>query len=614
MLKTLPFHMTQQIIPFDTIAKKNELIFSVLENHLYEMSQNYIQEAINALFTPKNSNQSIGEYILKWDILFRLTVIIHRNIKRAKKIKQDAVFILFYEIVKYINSFPKEAEYMKDIMINIWNILDFIIEQNLLDNIDVLIIADLMFIHFTQFKTSLISSMRKLILKKENELTDELDSWRNERRATFGAIEMAQLFIKKIFLKYDRPICHINRDMYIFISNFSLEETEIIMRKVSVNAIISLISSLIKYSYQTFDIHVDPLNMVNTAIVKGANLASTIFDFVSLKKKPYIIYENANGQLGIDAGGLTRDFYTQYLLQLQCEMDKKDNYMTFGELKVANSLQRMRFAGVVTAYAIFIENISPNIRFHPILSYFIIHGSLLQNCNDILDFLEKYDIEYVKNMKKIQILTKEEYIAYLDMQGEEEFIPKKKYLQKLLQDRYICPSFIAFIRGFRDIYTQVDKNSFITSNMLYDYMIGIESYKIIGEKNTLESILKIDCGDNTSMSKKDKTNIKQWFLEVLEDMNQNNISMLKDLLRFWHGTHGIQEFEHLDLTLRILYGKDDLYGCFSSSTCFGKLYIHNSHLISSSKEAIKDCFIRHIKKTLENQKIVESAGMHMQMD
>ena len=153
-------------------------------------------------------------------------------------------------------------------------------------------------------------------------------------------------------------------------------------------------------------------------------------------------------------------------------------------------------------------------------------------------------------------------------------------------------------------------------------MIGIESYQIIGDKNSLESILKIECGDNISISDKEKSIIKEIFLEVLENLNKTDIKMMKDLLRFWHGTHGIQNFDKLDLTLRILFEKDDLYGCFSSSTCFGKLYIHHSHIIPylsrsmhiDARMAIKNNFIGHIEKTLENQKIVESAGMYMQMD
>jgi hypothetical protein len=282
-------------------------------------------------------------------------------------------------------------------------------------------------------------------------------------------------------------------------------------------------------------------------------------------------------------------------------------------MKYANSLQRIRFAGIITAYAIFKENITPNLRFHPILSYFIINGSSV-DIDDIIDFLLEYDIEFIKNMKKIKELGDKEYAAYLDMQGEEIFIPKHVYMKNILQERYITPAFIAFVRGYRDIYIQLNINIPIKPNMIYEYMIGIESYKIYGKDNSLESILNVDTGDNTSMSNKEKRNIKNIFLSILENLNQTNIFKLKDLLRFWHGTHSILDFQYLDLTLRIFYGEDDLYGCFSSSTCFGKLYIHYSHLISCSQEAIRDCLIGHIDRTLENQHIVESAGMYMQKD
>jgi hypothetical protein len=512
-------------------------------------------------------------------------------------------------------------------MINIWVIIDYIIEQDLFDQLDLYVMADLMFMHFAPFKSSIQNSFRKVIMNRdaaaaaaaasaeETNAIIESEKWKPMRKATFESIEMTKNFMIKLLLNYNRPIYYINKNIYSFIIKLPDKDAETIMHNVTTNAIINLMSDLLSDSTSrsnTFDIVVDPLRMINSSICPSRNLSATIHEFVKLRKKPYIIYDNENGQVGIDAGGLTRDFYSQYFLQLKTHMVEKDEYMTFApDLNGINSLQRMRFAGIITAYSVFKEKISPNIRFHPIISYFIINGSTVEISN-ILHFLAKYDIEYVKNIQKIEKLSKEEYAAYLDMQGEEEFIPKKLYFKNLLYDRYITPSFVAFIRGYRDIYTQVDLYSYVKPNMIYDYMIGIESYCILGEKHSLESILKIDTGDNNTLTVKEKQNIKQIFLEVLENLNKTNIPRLKELLRFWHGTHGIQDFEHLDLTLRILYGKDDLYGCFSSSTCFGKLYIHNSHLKLNSQ--IKNNLIGHIERTLENQKIVESAGMYMQMD
>lgn len=620
MVKSLPLHIIQRIIPLESIKSNNDILYNILDDHLYGMSKSYVQDIVEAIFTPKDPKMGLIEYIKKEFILYALTIIIKNNIERKKYLKKDAVFVLFYEVVKYINSFVLEPEFSVDIMLNIWSILKHIIEESLLDQVERYAIADLMFMHFAPFRMSIQDSFKRVIIKRDSPEFSEQDTWQHNRKALFESIEITKTYIKNILLEYDRPIYHIDKNLYSFILQLTVEESRIIMDKVAPNAMIRVISTITMRptSNLSFDLRVDPLHMINSSICQNLNLAATIRNFVELDRKPYIIYDNENGQIGIDAGGLTRDFYSQYFLQLRGHMVEKDGYMTFAaDLNGINSLQRARFAGVITAYAIFKENISPNIRFHPIISYFIVNGSTVE-IRDILHFLEKYDIEYVRNMRKILDLDNDEYAAYLDMQGEDVIYPKKEYLKNLLYDRYITPSFIAFIRGYRYIFIQVDIYSFIKPHMIYDFMIGIESYCILG-KSSLESILKIDCGDDTSMSSKSKECVKRAFLEVLENLNKTDIPKLKALFRFWHGSHSIQDFQNVDLTLRILYGEDDLYGCFSSSTCFGKLYIHSSRLTTAQSKVLSNsdlinCLIGHIDKTLENQRLVESVGMYMQMD
>jgi hypothetical protein len=615
-MKTLPFHIIQHVLPLERIKSKKKILYDILENHLYGMSKIYIQDIIEAIFTPNDIKMGVVEYIKNKNILYILTVIIRKNIERKIKVKQDAVFVLFYEVVKYVNSFISEPEFTNDIMLNIWSILIHIIDQNILDQINIYIVADLMFMHFTPFRLCIQDGFKKKIIKRDSPDVFDMNNWRLNRKALFESIEKTKNYIKDILIKYDRPICHIDKNMYAFILQLSIDDSRLIMNKVSPNAIIDVMTSISIHpsTNYVFELVVDPMHMINTAISCNMNLSMTIRNFVEFHRKPYIIYENENGKIGIDAGGLTRDFYSQYLLQLRDHMIEKEGYMTFTTgLNGFNSIQRARFAGVITAYAIFRENISPSIRFHPIISYFIIMGSTIE-IRDIICFLEKYDIEYVKNMGKILELDENEYIKYLDMQGENINVSKKDHLKNLLYDRYITPTFIAFIRGFRDIFTQIDIYSFIKPHILYDFMVGIEFYNIIGE-SSLESVLKVECGDNTSMTNKRKEYLKQTFLEVLENINRTDISKLKALFRFWYGSHSIRYFQDVDLTLRVLYCSNDLHGCFSSSTCFGKLYIHSSQIDTNNTKAdLKNCLIGHIDKTLENQRLVESVGMYMQMD
>lgn len=618
MIKNLPFYIIQRVIPLKTIEKKTEFLLSILENHLYEMNKYYIQDIIEILFKPKKTNQTITHYIIEENILFRLTQVVRKNQK--KKCKKDSIFMILYEIVKYVNSFSIDTNYIGEIVQNIMEIIDAIIEYNLFHQLDTNKISDLIFSYFQLFKQTLIKGFKKMIKNTSIIMEEE---WMYTRKVLFKASEITNNYIKQFLLNYDRPICHIDAFMFSFILQLPIDEMTIVIKKINANCMVGLISSfLFKNTNYTFDLYVNPLHMINSVICKNMNLTNTMMQFVMYHRKPYIIYENENGQIGIDAGGLTRDFYTQYFLQLKENILIKsdEEYMSFGvDISEANSLQRIRFAGILTAYSMFREGISPNIRFHPILSYFIVNGSTI-HIEDLLEFLSQYDIEYIRNTRKILELSSDEYIQYMDMQGEDmtNLLCPKEYLKTLIQERYITPPFIAFIRGFRDIFIQTENNvdiyPFITPNMIFEYMTGIENYKILGDSNSLESILKVDCGEDTSMTENKKNEVKGILLEVLDNLNQTNILRLKDFLRFWHGTHGIQDFKYVDLTLRILYGKDDLYGCFSSSTCFGKLYIHYSHLISGSRETIKNIFIGHIERTLENQQLVESAGLYMQMD
>ena len=631
ILQPLPFYITQRAISLKLLQNKPDVLLSILSDHLYEINQSYIQEIVEILFTNITENVQHRNKMY----LFRIISIIEKHIKLKKRIKKDAIFVLFYEIVKYANiliatqrSYNSEEvdDFITYIVNHITLVIRIIIEYDMLDQLDIYKIMDLMFSHFTQFRSAIYNGFKRL--HAQNEIDDPPPIFKTiedqhlyNHTKMFGAINAANAYITKALIGYTQQIHYIDNQLYSFIFQLQYNDISVIIRKATANCMMRLVSTELRYrrTIELFEIHVDPLHMINSTICKNMNLPKTMAQFSNLSQKPYVIYENENGQLGIDAGGLTRDFFSQYFLQLKGAMIPADDiYMTFGqELREANSLARIRFAGVLTAYSILQENISPNLRFHPIISYFIVNGSTIR-IDDLLDFLAKYDIEYIRNVRKILDYSPEEFREYMDIQGEDDAaITPKEYLNTLIHERYITPQLIAFIRGFRNIFIQLEKNElchFINPAMIHNYMSGIESYMIIGQTNTLESILKIDCGDDASMPAAKKQMVKQAFLDILQELNLTDFGKLKDFMRFWHGTHAIQDFQYLDLTLRIFYGEDDQYGCFSSSTCFGKLYIHHSYLSGIQLHVLKRNLLDHIERTLENQRIVESAGMYMQLD
>jgi hypothetical protein len=630
LIKHLPFYVIQGILTFSELMKIPNVAFSILEMHLYEMTTKFIRDTIEHLFSPATTTTTDIQ------VIRRLTVIIHKNICHMNKAKKDGVFIIFYEIIRYLKTIKASpvwggttADELEELTANIIHIMDAIVKNNLLDNVDKTLVTDLMFCNFKLFKQTISNAFHKRL--KSNAIQTEQEEWAFERRIMFKSFELTNVYIARRLIEYDQQICHIDDAVFSFmVQQLSYDELVMVVKKINSACMILLISNCL-YVYSPtryFDLHVDPMDILNSPICKGINLYSTIDQFVLYpNQKPYIIYENENGQMGIDAGGLTRDFYTQYFLQLKEWMVVKDDvYMGFrrageggrGGLGGVNSLARVRMAGVLTAYSMFREHISPNIRFHPLISYFVVYGSTIQ-IDHLLDYLaDEYDIEYAKNLRKILRYTPAEYSEYMNMQGEDATIPVKKYLQGVIQDHYVSPATIAFVRGFRDVFICQGRNADIFSNVrpciIHEYMAGIDSYKIMGAENSLDSILKIDCGDNKSISAANCERIRRVFLEVLDELNREDMPKLKSLLRFWHGTHGIHDFRHLDLTLRLLWGEDDLYGCFSSSTCFGKLYVHHSHLVVVSEGKLRKVFVDHIDRTLENQRLVETAGMYMQMD
>lgn len=631
LMKRFPFYITQRNIPLNTLEKKPDILLSILDNHLFELTPTYIQDIVETLFA------NITEKIQCRDqmILIHITNIIEKYVQSKKRVKKDAIFILFYEIVKYVNQLAQHSEEIReftlDLINNVMVIIRLVIQNNLLDQLDIYKISDLVFSQFQSFRLAVIDGFKILnttiecAQKGEAPILLENGFISCTRTSIFRALDDTRNYIRGILVNYNRPIAHIDNHMFSFVLQLGYEDMSTIMRKVSANCIMHLISEYLETNTKrTFELYVNPLHMINSTICKNMNLSTTMEQFIQLSKKPYVIYENDNGRLGIDAGGLTRDFFSQYFLQLKDVMVPADDiYMTFGsELKKANSLARIRFAGVLTAYSMLREKMSPNLRFHPIISYFMVNGSTIQ-INHLLDYLAKFDIEYIRNLRKILDYSVDEFRAYLEMQGESESdiasMTPTRYLHGIIQDRYVTPPMIAFVRGFRDIFIQLeghfDLYSFINPAMIQNYMVGIDSYRIFGMTNSLESILRIDCGEeDPGISLVKKQGVKQVFLAILDNLNRTDFAQMKEMMRFWHGTHAIHDFQHLDLTLRVVYGPNDLHGCFSSSTCFGKLYVHHSCVFGVSPGVLKANLEGHIARTLENQRVVESAGMYMQVD
>jgi len=343
---------------------------------------------------------------------------------------------------------------------------------------------------------------------------------------------------------------------------------------------------------------------------------SGLYEKLMMPQRLYIVYEDELGnETGVDEGGLTRDFYSSFHIQIKECFEEVDGYLMpkSGTL----TLVEWKIVGIIMSRSIFSENISLSLNLHPLLCYWFQNGSQI-SMNNLFSAMKPFEIDYMDNMEKLTKMPSETYEEFMVLQGEDGSVPCNTYAMNCIIDKYVSEPVKRLVSGFRE---QFDKHwgikKYMNLDVFYRFVRGVEHYNICKTNSlSMKENLVVSCNDNPSPHiDAALATIKETFIEVIDHLNSTDINKLKAFLKFWYGTSSIQSFENKKATVRLLRN-DELHGipCFESSTCFYTLYVYQPLLMKNSKHKDKlfQDIMNMIDVTLTNQGLVESAGLYMQ--
>lgn len=384
---------------------------------------------------------------------------------------------------------------------------------------------------------------------------------------------------------------------------------KILEKLINIIEYINYINIITKLQIKKVKIFVDPLQI---ELILSNNL---IFDELVERVSTNVSYiKDGKEMIGIDASGLTKDFYTLVEQIMKKYFGELDNYYVPSNNHVDLKLYPNIWYnyGILCARSIFFENISPNIKIHPIICWQIIREipNTLDELKLFFDILSIYDIEYLLNLKKIIDMSKDAYSEFLNIQGES-FINKKLYIIELLKYKYVTPEILLFVGGFKRTQSKYDLTKYLKITSLYAYINGNSKYLI--NNNSCDSFIsnlviygKINKSNNNVNDIAIKK-FKHIFVKVLNDLNNNDVELLKKFFQFWMSTCSIESFFLKKPIISIV--NYEMYDTFKSSTCFNKLYIYNEDCRGDNLESR---LLILINNSVNNQILSESTGNRMQ--
>jgi len=373
-----------------------------------------------------------------------------------------------------------------------------------------------------------------------------------------------------------------------------------------------------------FQIHINPSKLIESLFEYNSH--NKFIDNVGSLKTETIEYKTDLGFVGIDAGGLTRDFYTQFGIQLKEYFIELDGFLIPDHKKL--DLVKWKLLGMIFARSIYYNNISPSINLHPILCFFLVNGRNKFKFSQLINSLLYFDLEFMDNLIKLEKFNDNEYREFLDSMGEEEYISKIKYMMSIIMDKYINDVIINFVNGFRTVSENLVYTQFANIVSLYKFIALNDKYNIKSnshlslEQNLQVSIESISSNDEDlqkylkiSGEKQEKI-IKKVFIDVLDELNNNDIIKMKKFIKYWFGTNSINNFSNESIKPKLRLSLSNVgYGCFRACTCFTELSVYKPMVLTyiDKYDLMKKCFYEIIDKSLQNQDLMESVGMFMQI-
>jgi hypothetical protein len=318
------------------------------------------------------------------------------------------------------------------------------------------------------------------------------------------------------------------------------------------------------------------------------------------------------GEIGYDASGLKKDFFSNCSIEFSKLLEECDGYLTIPN-NIVITPDQIKYISLMLARSIFDENISPQIKLHPLLTYLLIYGGNNINFDKLHEYMSYFDIDFFNNIFKLLTLSDKDYEMFMDLQDDDiNVLNRKKYILKTISDKYVHPKLIHFVCGFRIFFKSLYFANYVNPIVFHKYVCGNDNYEIISNtSHSLKNNLHV-----YGIEKKYVDIFKKCFLDILNNLNITCTTKLQSFLKYWFATSSIISFSDrspcIYLTLNLDNGLNK-YAYFYSSTCFDKLSIKISKKNLLNEFSIKDFIEEAIESSIENQKIWEINGIHMQL-
>lgn len=326
------------------------------------------------------------------------------------------------------------------------------------------------------------------------------------------------------------------------------------------------------------------------------------------------IFINYIGEVGYDASGLRKDFFSNCSLEFLNILEECDGYLTIPKNLKFSEIE-IKFISLMLARSIFVENISLQIRLHPILTYFMINGGHSIQFDKFSKYISHFEIEFITNTFKLLNLSNDDYATFIELQGNDRILSmtREQYIINKISRKYVNPKLIEFVNGFRVFFKSLYFVDFVNPNVFHKYVCGNESYEIVGNTtHSLKTNLNI-----IGLAGKQHDLFKNVFLDILEHLNNTSIVKLQMFLKYWFATSSIISFSDRNPNIYVRsclsYTDCNKYHCFYSATCFDKLTITIAHKDFGSENTLRSFIINAIDSSIENQRIWETSGVHMQL-
>lgn len=381
---------------------------------------------------------------------------------------------------------------------------------------------------------------------------------------------------------------------------------KIILKMTNVFSYISYCAN--KMNNQTINVVVESGNLIKSLPQLNDN---SIYDDLCGQTK---IFMNYVGEVGYDASGLKKDFFTNCSIEFMELLEECDGYLTIPK-KINLSEMEIKFISLMLARSIFVENISLQIKIHPLLTYLMITGGYSIKFEHFCNFISHFEIEFINNIFKLVALSEDDYVMFIDLQDNDRIkkLTRSQYIMNQITKKYIHPKLIEFVNGFRIYYKSLYFVDYVNPIVFHKYVSGTDTYEILGNTpHSLKQNLHIIgvIGKQHEMF----TNV---FVNILDKLNSTSITKLQMFLKYWFATFSIISFSDRNPTIYIQlcssYNNYNKYHCFYSATCFDKLTITIAQKEFGNETILKSFITDSLNASIENQKIWESSGVHMQL-